>query len=160
MMKLTNILYPTDFSGASQGAFEAAASLARDHKARLTVVHVIEPEVYGEMIVPPPPPTNEEIAEEVWKTFHKLEAEEPKLRELRLQMRVEHGDPSATILRVAQEVGADMIVMGTHGRGGFSRLLFGSVAERVLRGARCPVMTVRSGPPVPVEAEEASYADV
>jgi nucleotide-binding universal stress UspA family protein len=61
------------------------------------------------------------------------------------------GEPSATIVQVARETSADLIVMGTHGRTGLARVLMGSVAEDVLRTAPCPVMTVKATVPVPGE---------
>jgi nucleotide-binding universal stress UspA family protein len=69
----------------------------------------------------------------------------------RVEYRVEEGHPAETILAVAQEVRADLIVMGTHGRSGARRLLMGSVAEAVSRRAACPVVTVRSSVPVSLE---------
>jgi nucleotide-binding universal stress UspA family protein len=60
------------------------------------------------------------------------------------ERRLEEGDPVEAILRVAEEIGADLIVMGTHGRTGLSRLFMGSVAEQVLRRAPCPVLTLKS----------------
>ena len=60
-----------------------------------------------------------------------------------LSVRVEAGEPSDTILQIAKDGGADLIVMGTHGRTGLSRLLIGSVAEAVLRRSTCPVLTLR-----------------
>lgn len=146
MMKLNTILCPTDFSKAAAYAFEAAAAMAHDHKAHLVVVHVMQPMiVYGEMMIPPPPPEPEDAKAKIWKEFHKLEAAYPRVRDLRVETRIAEGDPAVCILEAAREVGADMIVMGTHGRTGLGRLLMGSVAEEVLRKAPCPVMTVKSG---------------
>jgi nucleotide-binding universal stress UspA family protein len=66
-----------------------------------------------------------------------------------IEHRVEEGDAARTILRIAGEINADLIVMGTHGRTGLSRLLMGSVAEQVVRKAPCAVLTVKS--PFPAE---------
>jgi nucleotide-binding universal stress UspA family protein len=155
MLKLESILFPTDFSKPSMYAFEAAAALARDHGARLVILHVTPPMVvYGEMI-PPPPPSPEETVSKIWEAFHNLEAADPKVRDLRVETRVEEGDPAYGILAVAKEIGAGMIVMGTHGRTGIRRLLMGSVAEEVLRKAPCPVMTVKG--PVAVTAETTEF---
>lgn len=73
--------------------------------------------------------------------------------EVLVEHRLREGDAAAEILQVADEVGADLIVLGTHGRTGLGRVLMGSVAEAVLRRARCPVLTLKS--PLP-EAESAS----
>jgi nucleotide-binding universal stress UspA family protein len=66
-----------------------------------------------------------------------------------VEARLERGDPAAEILRTADEFGAELIVMGTHGRSGIGRLLMGSVAEAVLRDAPCPVLIARSALPEP-----------
>jgi universal stress protein A len=73
-----------------------------------------------------------------------VQAHDPRVR---LEHRFAEGDPAAEILRATEECRCDVIVMGTHGRTGLSRLLMGSVAERVLRKAPCPVVTVK--PPWP-----------
>src|SRR5439155_22269948 len=72
------------------------------------------------------------------------------------ERRLEEGDEAAQILRVADEAHANLIVMGTHGRTGLSRLLMGSVAEQVLRKATCPVLTVKTPFPVATPAPEAA----
>jgi universal stress protein A len=156
MFKLDTILFPTDFSKPSEYAFAAAAALARDHKARLVILHVTPPViVYGELI-PPPPASPEETVAKIWEAFHNLEATNPKVRTLRIETRVEEGDPACGILAVAKDVDASMIVMGTHGRTGLRRLLMGSVAEEVLRKAACPVMTVKG--PMPMMSETCELA--
>jgi len=110
------------------------------------MLHVAQPMlVYGEMMIPPPIPSPDEWKEKMWEGFHKLEKADPKVRELRVETRVAEGDPALWILDTARDVGADMIVMGTHGRTVLGRLLMGSVAEEVLRKASCPVMTVKAG---------------
>jgi nucleotide-binding universal stress UspA family protein len=73
-----------------------------------------------------------------------------------VETRLERGDPASEILRTADEFGADLIVMGTHGRSGLGRLLMGSVAEAVLREAPSPVLIARSALPVPRAASSGS----
>jgi nucleotide-binding universal stress UspA family protein len=140
MLAIKTILHPTDFSEGSALAFRLACSLARDYGARLIVLHAAPPPVvvYGDGIVAPAPVSD-------------LESLSVKLRELRprhANVAVEHrlieAEPVATILQVADDAGADVIVMGTHGRTGLSRVLMGSVAERVVRQAPCPVVTVKA----------------
>jgi nucleotide-binding universal stress UspA family protein len=133
------LLHPTDFSDRSEYASRLACLLARDYGARLVVVHVAVPPVvvYGEGVVPPEPEVFRAQAQE------KLDRLEAPGAELRLERRLAEGDPVTEILHLAQEIGADLIVMGTHGRTGLSRLLMGSVAEQVVRQAPCPVLTVR-----------------
>lgn len=143
MLSITKILHPTDYSEASGPAFRVACSLARDFDAQLVICHVSPPPLSAvESGVLVEIPTGE--AEEMRA---KLEAVKPDNPRLRVTHKLLRGDPAAEIVRYAGESGADLIVVGTHGRGGVSRLLMGSVAEHVLRKAPCPVVTVRG--PVP-----------
>ncbi len=132
MQTLATILHPTDFSACAGHALELAASLARIRKARLVVLHV--------MAVP--------LVEEKRGYREEMEQELEGLRVpgalTAVERRLEVGDPAAAILRVAGELEADLIVMGTHGRTGLDRLLMGSVAEQVLRETDCPVLTVKA----------------
>jgi nucleotide-binding universal stress UspA family protein len=138
MLPIHTILHPTDFSERSVNAFHLACGLARDYGARLVVLHVAVPPtvIYGEGILPPNP---ELQLQEEQRQLDSLQTPQPGVR---AERRLEEGDPATEILRVAQEIGANIIVMGTHGRTGLTRLLMGSVAERVVRKASCPVMTV------------------
>jgi nucleotide-binding universal stress UspA family protein len=141
MLAIRTILHPTDFSARSVNAFRLACSLARDHGARLVVVHVVPPPsavLSGDGVVIP------------WieEDFPALEA---KLRQLRppdpnvdVTHELRRGGPAHEILRTARETGCDLIVLGTHGRRGLARLLMGSVAEQVVRQANCPVVTVKT----------------
>ena len=151
MLPIHTILHPTDFSDRSEHAFHLACALARDYGARLVVLHVTAHPVigYGEGVLPPDP---EELARHAWDELNRLEVPGGSVR---AERRLEEGDPVSEILRVAGESGADLVVMGTHGRTGLPRLLMGSVAELVVRKAKCPVLTVRS--PFP-HAEHAGAA--
>jgi len=160
MLLLRTILHPTDFSPAAEEAFQLAGSLARDHGARLVVFHVNPPVPAGELPVASELEDAEEYNERLWEEFHRLERLDPRFRELRMECKFINGDPAWEILRLAEEIDCDLIVMGTHGRTGLARLLMGSVAEKVLRKAPCPVLTmkarVKAGEEVPVlEAVEA-----
>ena len=150
MLPLHTILHPTDFSERSEYAFRLACSLARDYGARLVALHVVTPPVviYGDGIVPLDPGPERAAAKE------RLERLEAPRTGTRLEHRLAEGDPAEEILRVAREIAADLIVMGTHGRTGLRRLLMGSVAERVVRGAACPVLTVRTPFPTNVPSGE------
>jgi nucleotide-binding universal stress UspA family protein len=141
MFAMKTILFPTDFSEQAGYAFGLACVLARDHGAGLVVLHV-EPSpmvVLGGTVALPPLP------EEHWR-----DEVQAKLKEYQpppgvpAEYRFEEGDPSEIILRVARESDCDLVVMGTHGRGPVTRFLLGSVAERVVRKAPCPVLTVRA----------------
>jgi nucleotide-binding universal stress UspA family protein len=140
MLTIRTILHPTDFSSRSTYAFHLACSLARDHGARLVLVHVVSPPAvaYGEMITDF---AIDEAREEARRGLDKLVVSDANIKVERL---VVDGEPVTEILRVAGQNAADLIVMGTHGRSGLSRLLLGSVAEAVLRKATCPVLTVKT----------------
>ena len=149
MLPIHTILHPTDFSAHSEHAFRLACALARDYDARLILLHVASTPlvVYGEGVAPLDPEVY--YAEEKAKLFALTPG--PAIR---AEHRFEEGDPGAEIPRVAQDVHADLIVMGTHGRTGLGRLLMGSVAEQVMRHAACPVLTVRTPFPEAVLAAE------
>jgi nucleotide-binding universal stress UspA family protein len=143
MLQIRTILHPTDFSTRSGHAFELACSLARDRTARLIVLHVLERPLIaytGVMMAPPPPPPREEERQAVREQLLRIQATDPNVHS---EHRLEEGDASTAILQVAQEAKCDLIVMGTHGRTGLARLLMGSVAEKIVRGAHCPVLTVK-----------------
>lgn len=136
-MQAKKIVFPTDFSHASDAALSYTASLARDMKATLLITHVEEPlpAYVGESYYGIPSPPNPEVR-------RMLEAVKPPAG-VNYEHRLLSGDPAEEIVRLAAEEHADMIVMSTHGRTGISRLLMGSVAELVVRRAACPVLTFK-----------------
>lgn len=144
-VQLKNILCPTDFSEFSGRALRHAMALARRFEAKLTVLHVIAyPLAYGgDMPYFPNPPLVEDRS-------YKKEAEaelrqfvEPAILDrVAINLEIRQGMPWREIRAAADAVGADLLVMGTHGRGGFERFILGSVAEKVLHSASCPVLTV------------------
>jgi nucleotide-binding universal stress UspA family protein len=138
MLPIGTILHPTDFSERSAHAFQLACALARDYGARLVVLHVAMPPTiaYGEGILPP---DSHLLSQEAKEQLDRLEVPQANVR---AERRFEEGDPPTEILRVAQEINADLVIMGTHGRTGLGRLLMGSVAEQIVRKATCPVLTV------------------
>jgi len=144
MFPIHTILHPTDFSAHSEAAFGLACSLARDHGARLVILHVLQPPVtlVGGMAALPPMP-DEYGREAAWE---KLRSLQPGEGVGNFEHVLREGDIVTEILRVAEETSCDLIAMGTHGRTGLSRLLMGSVAESVLRKARCPVLHVKNPP--------------
>jgi nucleotide-binding universal stress UspA family protein len=138
MIPIRTILCPLDLAEPCEPAFQLACSLARDQGARVVVLYVYSPPCcHGEVVARRPPDGS---CDSLWHLLRPFQA--PGLPG-RVHLRLEEGEPIREILRVAQEVGADLIVMGTHGRGGLPRLLMGSVAEQVLRWAPCPVLTVK-----------------
>jgi nucleotide-binding universal stress UspA family protein len=145
MKPFDKILTAVDFSDSSDFAFEYALTLARQFQSELTVMHVInEPVDLRGFYVP-------------HISFEQLEKEieegAEKMMEKFCQTRmgdftgfrtvVTAGIPYEEILRKADETGASLIVLGTHGRTGIDHLIFGSTAERVVRSAACPVLTIR-----------------
>jgi nucleotide-binding universal stress UspA family protein len=149
MLPIKTILCPTDFSERSDFAFKMASSLARDHGARLIVLHVVPPPqtvTYEGIPVLPPMPVDYKAQLE-----ERLHQYLPANTRVRTEVRLEEGFAATEIVRVAEETDADLIVMGTHGRTGLGRLLLGSIAEEVLRRATCPVLTVK-GPMASAES--------
>lgn len=140
MIPITTILHPTDFSKPSEYALRFACALARDYRARLLLLHVVEPPVYyGElgMTVPLPADFHESIQ-------RRLEHLVPADAGIPVESLQVEGNASAEILRIAEEKQCSLIVLGTHGRTGLSRVLLGSVAEDVIRHSRIPVLTLKT----------------
>ena len=138
-MTTKTILFPTDFSTASDAALPHAEALAKSSAARLLIVHVEEPPLAyggGELYYGLPEPSSERI-------LKMLEDVRPKDPAIPFAHRLTMGDPAGEIVRIARDEQAEMIVLGTHGRTGMSRLLMGSVAETLVRRAPCPVLVYR-----------------
>jgi nucleotide-binding universal stress UspA family protein len=141
-MNAKKILFPTDFSTCSDAALKQATALARDAKAKLLIIHVEEPPAaYGgaELYYGAIEPDNSAV-------LHMLHAVRPADPDVPYEHRLLTGDPAEEIVEFADEAHCDLIVMGTHGRTGFRRLLMGSVAEAVVRTANCAVVTYKQHP--------------
>ena len=152
MLPFKTILFATDFSPTSQVAFNVAGALARDYRARIIALHVVEPVTvaFGEFGAYTGPDEDKGLA---MTSLHAIKAPAPTVT---IEYRLLEGDAATVIVETAAETGADLIVMGTTGRAGFSRLVMGSVAEEVLRRAPCPVLTIRGT--IPVKTEEPAEA--
>jgi nucleotide-binding universal stress UspA family protein len=139
-LNLQKILFSTDFSHCGDEAFDLAMTLARDTGARLLIVHVEEPSnVYGgheASYYGPPEPRREDLIQ----LLGKLVPDDPKLK---FDHELLTGDPARAIVACAEKEDVDMIVLGTHGRTGMSHTIMGSVAEAVVRHAKCPVVTLK-----------------
>ena len=158
MLPIRTILHPTDFSDRSAEAFRLACSLARDCDGLLIVLHVLERPliVYGGVAMAPPAPApSPEERQSIQEQLHQIQPPDPGIR---IEHLYEEGDPATAILQIARERECDLIVMGTHGRTGLSHLLMGSVAEKVLRKAPCPVLTVKTPQGARVHAAEPAPA--
>lgn len=143
MIQIRRVLCPTDFSDDARRAFEHAVALARWYEAEITVLHV-QPLVPSAAVFPPvfsPLSLDRVPHERIVEELRRFSA--PAVAAgVRSDVMVRDGRPAAEILDLARALPADILVMGTHGRGGFERLVLGSVAEKVLRKAGCPVLTV------------------
>lgn len=147
MLAIRTILHPTDFSESSGAGFSLASALARDYAARLIVLYVYPPPVNAAEEVDRGRPDG--IEEDLVAKLHELK---PHDAGVKVEYRADEGFPADEILAVAEEEGADLIVMGTHGRSGVRRAVMGSVAEAVNRKALAPVVTVRPAVRIPPEA--------
>jgi universal stress protein A len=162
-MVYSHILVPTDFSPAAQRALEYAVEEAMLHQARLTLLHVLQHHPttavyyvkdapqggtgyaeFGEKLpafpASPPQTVRQDYEEEALVQLHDRRPA-PLTGVWEAQVTV--GDPAEEIVAMADALDVDLIVMSTHGRTGLSHLLLGSVAEKVVRHAPCPVLTVR-----------------
>ena len=141
------ILVPTDFSPPSDAALEYARILAMTYGSTLRILHVVDdPSASSEFVADSFAPSTEEIREGLLTEARERLAHVMSAAD-RTRFHV-HGDaviglPAQAIVEHAAATGADLIVMGTHGRTGLAHLLMGSVAEHVVRSATCPVLTVR-----------------
>src|SRR5262245_28523436 len=144
MITLKNILVPFDFSEYSEQALRYGLELARKFDATLYLLHVVQDPMTqsyaGEVLTLPPV---EVVDQWVLDAGEKLAARVPPLDASRVRVRAVVGSPYSEILGFAEDEEIDLIVMGTHGRGGVSHLLLGSIAERIVRRSPCPVLTVR-----------------
>ena len=141
MPGIQTILHPTDFSENSLPAFQTACALARDYNASVVVLHVMMPSESPFMERPPPNPLECAEAQEPGVHLPWPQAVGPPVR---VEHRVAEGDAVEEIVRLAEAIPCDLVVMGTHGKTGLGRILTGSVAEGVLRRAGCPVLVVKA----------------
>ena len=146
-IELKKILCPTDFSENSEHALQFALALATLSQANLQLFHVVEPITYPQSTELFEPVLDEvELMMKMEAAFQKqLEDQVAALKEEYSEITAKQvtGTTFLEIIKVARDEGADMIVMGTHGRTGLAHVLIGSVAERVVREAPCPVLTVK-----------------
>ncbi len=144
-MEIKRILFPTDFSEGAMNALPYAVDMVRHYGAKLYMIHVIHDliavsglhiphisvdEIYKEMAA---------AAKKELEEFGEIERRDAK----NIEYAILRGVPYEEILKFVDKNNIDLIVIGTHGRKGLDRVLFGSTAERVVRNAPCPVLTVR-----------------
>lgn len=148
MNKIKKILCPLDLSGYSKEVAAYAADMAKTFEAEVILLNVVpftEDEIYvrvrdahntlrefaGKLTL-----SSEELLNDMMKEY---------FADVQVSKKIAEGDPAKEILATSDEVGADLIIMGTHGKKGVDRFLFGSVAEKVVRNSQIPVLTVRPG---------------
>jgi CBS domain-containing protein len=138
------ILSPVDFDDNSLAALEVSAQIARQNDGTVLLFHVTPM-----MIAPTAMPVYVDIYrgqdETAKEKLRQIAAK--RLQGIKYELLTHVGEPAGAILRTAKRSAADVIVMATHGRRGFSRVMLGSIAEMVLREAPCPVLCVRRGEP-------------
>ena len=144
-MQFSKILVPTDFSESAKYALPFAIDLARQYSAKLTILHVVEPIVtpvdfaWGTYSFPD---VEKQLSGYVEKSLASI-IEEEIPSEIESETTTLHGKSWREIVSYAKTNEMDLIVMATHGLSGFSHALYGSTAEKVVRKAPCPVLTIR-----------------
>jgi len=146
MTRISRILVPTDFSATADAALDYAFGLAARFGASLQLLHVLDdPFVFegmsAEAYIAETPALRTAMLEDARERLRHRAA--PREDGVPIETEVLFGHGARTIAEYAAERGVDLIVMGTHGRTGFAHLMVGSVAERLVRTAPCPVLTVR-----------------
>ncbi|MCB2190753.1 MAG: universal stress protein [Deltaproteobacteria bacterium] len=154
-MRFKNIIAATDFSDMAEEALRQAVSLARQHQARLLLVHVLPP------LVTPNPLLDEFVVNQTTLALRQglrescqKELDEHRRKaapEVDIETRLLEGDPSRELNRLAKEEKADLLVMGSTGVSGLAETVFGSTAQKMVRKAPCSVLVAR--PPVEATAD-------
>jgi len=169
--KIKKILYATDLSENSAYAFRYAINSAKQHNAELVILHVMEvmdrttrnlvmAYVEGEFFTKKEKEkavyTKDRIEKRLKVFFDKVRVEDPELTDTNISTEICEGYPAEEILRKADELSCDAIVMGTHGKGLLSRTFLGSVAKKVLRRTRKPVFII----PLPKEESDLTFHEI
>ncbi len=134
------ILVPFDFSEPSRAALKVASTFAAESNAALMIVHVAQSGFATEIAMQNI--SRDDATTGLYDALHEVK---PAIADVPVSYRLLEGNPAETILHLADEEQVEMIVMGTHGRSGIKRMVLGSVAESVVRQAKCPVLTMRVG---------------
>ncbi len=144
MIRFETLLVPVDFSPHSEKAIEAAIGLAKTFGARIHVLHAyhlpIQLATPDQIVIPRDfwTAVRDSAARKLEETVQKIEA-----KGVRAETHLAEMPPAQAITQTAEKIGADLIVMGTRGLTGLKHVLLGSVAERTIRAAPCPVMTIK-----------------
>jgi nucleotide-binding universal stress UspA family protein len=141
-LSIRHIMVPHDFSDTAQRALEFALGIARPLRARVSVMFAYDVVAYGFPEAPAVPTDSAQIERAARAALEDV-ARRAQGTGVEVEGMLRRGVPWSEINAAAEETKVDLIVMGTHGRRGFARALLGSVAEKVVRTAPCPVLTVR-----------------
>jgi nucleotide-binding universal stress UspA family protein len=142
---ISKVLVPIDFSDYSKSALKYAVNFVGHFKAELTLIYVVEPVIYppdfsmGQIAIPS---VDLEMDKRAVDELNKL-AQQEIPAEIKVKSVVKTGKPFLEIIETAQEEDVDLIIIATHGHTGVEHILFGSTAEKVVRKAPCPVLTLR-----------------
>lgn len=142
---IKKILVPIDFSDYSKKALQYTVQFCKSMQAEIILVYVIEPMIYpadlsmGQMVIPQNELNLDQKAKSELEELAKSEIGDL----LKYQILIKMGKPFMEIIETASEQDADLIIISTHGHTGVEHLLFGSTAEKVVRKAPCPVLTIR-----------------
>ncbi len=145
MEEIKKILVPIDFSDYSKKALQYSVRFAKNFNAGISLIYVIEPAVYpadfsmGQIAVPA---ADMDLHERAKEELQKL-AESDISNDVEVEIILKTGKPFVEIIEAATDIDADLIIIATHGHTGVEHLLFGSTAEKVVRKAPCPVLTLR-----------------
>ena len=141
-MQINKILVPLDFSEHSEKGLRWAIGMAEKWQASVLLFHVVSTPIYPPVMMETPlnlPQLQTSLREHAEQKMKEMATKE---KNVRVESRVKIGEPFWDICRIAEEEKVDLIVMGSHGRTGLAHVLLGSVAERVVRHAPCPVLVV------------------
>ena len=144
-MKLNKILVPIDFSDYSKNALKYAVNFAKLFNAEILLIYVVEPVIYppdfsmGQIAIPTVTTEFDDRAKEELNKLAKNEIPQ----QLKVSIIIRTGKPFVEIIDTATEADVDLIIIATHGHSGVEHILFGSTAEKVVRKAPCPVLTLR-----------------
>lgn len=144
-MEIHKILIPIDFSDYSKTALKYAVNFAQQFSAEMILVYVVEPVIYppdfsmGQIAIPSLTSEFDERAKEELNKLAKTEIPQ----NLKVSVKIKTGKPFVEIIETAAEESVDLIIIATHGHSGVEHILFGSTAEKVVRKAPCPVLTLR-----------------
>jgi nucleotide-binding universal stress UspA family protein len=144
-LSIKKVLVPIDFSDYSKSSLKYAVNFAKSFGAEITLVYVIEPIIYppdfsmGQIAIPSVSPEWDERAKDELDKLAKNEISP----DVKVKVVIKTGKPFVEIIETASEENVDLIIIATHGHSGVEHILFGSTAEKVVRKAPCPVLTLR-----------------